>query len=171
MRSDGRVRQIGIVALAFALALLACGPAAASDVERQIPAIRDSAGSGVTMEISREGTRQTATPFVTLNAPTVDRIEERIAKQSSRLAAKESLPGTGVAVSPSGNGTSLTVPGEPENGLSSLSPVPGEITARSVKAFLKGLRKSRKAAPAPAVVSAPAEKRLGMADTPRHGSD
>ena len=88
MRRAGRVPTIGIAALAFALAFLACGAAIASDVERQIPVIRDSAGSGVTMEISREGTRQTATPFLTLSDPTVQRIEDRIAKMIARLAAK-----------------------------------------------------------------------------------
>jgi hypothetical protein len=42
---------------------------------------------------------------------------------------------------------------------------PGEITVRSVQGFLKGLRASRKETPAPAVVVAVPERRLGMADT------
>jgi len=89
MRCAGRVRRIGIASLAFALAFLACNAAIASDVERQIPVTRDTAGSGVTMEISREGTRQTVTPFLTLTNPTVQRIEHRIAKKIEELAAKE----------------------------------------------------------------------------------
>jgi hypothetical protein len=111
----------------------------ASDVERQIPVIRDTAGSGLTTEISREGTRQTATPFLTLHDPTVQEIEDRIVrivKKTDRSAAKE-------------------VP-------------PGEITVRSVQGFLKGLRASRKEKPAPAVVVAVPERQLGMADTSRH---
>ena len=83
----------------------------ASDVEWQIPVIRDAAGSGLTMEISREGTRQTATPFLTLYNPTIQEIEDRIVrivKMTARSAAKE-IP-------------------------------PEEITVRSVQGFLKGLR-------------------------------
>ena len=87
MRCAGRVQRIGIASLAFTLAFLACNAAIASDVERQIPVTRDTAGSGVTMEISREGTRQTVTPFLTLTNPTVQRIEHRIAKKIEGLAA------------------------------------------------------------------------------------
>jgi hypothetical protein len=90
VRTAGRVQRVGF---AFALAFLACGGAMASDVERQIPVIRDTAGSGLTTEISREGTRQTATPFLTLYNPTVERIEERIAKKTARLASDEIPPG------------------------------------------------------------------------------
>ncbi len=154
IRTAGRVQRIGFAALAFALAFLACGAAIASDVERQIPAIRDTAGSGLTMEISREGTRQTATPFLTLNNPTVQQIEDRIAKNTGRSAAKEISSGTPREDS-----------GRPESTVSSLPPVPAEITVRSVQGFLKGLRASRKEKPAPAVVVAVPELRLGMADT------
>jgi len=135
IRTAERVQRIGFTALAF----LACGAAMASDVERQIPVIRDTTGSGLTTEISREGTRQTATPFLTLHDPTVQEIEDRIVrivKKTDRSAAKE-------------------VP-------------PGEITVRSVQGFLKGLRASRKEKPAPAVVVAVPERQLGMADTSRH---
>jgi hypothetical protein len=136
IRSAGRVQRIGFAAFAFALAFLACGAATASDVEWQIPVIRDAVGSGLTTEISREGTRQTATPFLTLYNPTIQEIEDRIVrivKITARLAAKE-IP-------------------------------PGEITVRSVQGFLKGLRASRNETPAPAVVVAVREQRLGMADT------
>jgi hypothetical protein len=61
-------------------------------------------------------------------------------------------------------GTPRTGTGRPETGLSALPPVPEEITARRVKNFLKGLRKSRKETPARAVSTAPAEGRVGMAD-------
>jgi hypothetical protein len=129
------VERIGFTALAFALAFLACGAAMASDVERQIPVIRDTAGSGLTIGISREGTRQTATPFLILYKPTVQQIEDRIVrivKITARLAEKE-IP-------------------------------PGEITVRSVQGFVKGLRASRKEMPAPAVVVAVPEQRLGRTD-------
>lgn len=150
MRSAGRVQRIGFAALAFSLAFLACAAAMASDVERQIPVIRDTTGSGLTMEISREGSRQTATPFLTLNEPTVQSIEDRIAKMTAGVTAKE-------------------IPSEAtETSLSSRPPVPEEITVRSVKGFLKELRASRKEKPAPAVVVAVPEQRLGMADTSRH---
>jgi hypothetical protein len=145
IRSAGRVQRIGFAALAFALAFLACGAAMASDVERQIPVIRDTVGSGLTTEISREGTRQTATPFLTLYNPTVQQIEDRIVKKATVTPREDS--------------------GRPETTLSSLPPVPGEITVRSVQGFLKGLRASRKEKPAPAVVVAVPERRLGMADT------
>jgi hypothetical protein len=135
IRSAGQVERIGFTALAFALAFLACGAAMASDVERQIPVIRDTAGSGLTIGISREGTRQTATPFLILYKPTVQQIEDRIVrivKITARLAEKE-IP-------------------------------PGEITVRSVQGFVKGLRASRKEMPAPAVVVAVPEQRLGRTD-------
>jgi hypothetical protein len=154
MRRAGRVPRIGFAALAFSLAFLACGAAMASDVERQIPVIRDSAGSGLTMEISQDGSRQTATPFLTFNEPTSQRIEDRIAKKTAGLAAKE-IP----------SGTSREDSGRPETNLSSRPPVPEEITVRSVKGFLKELRASRKEKPAPAVVVAAPEERLGRTDT------
>jgi hypothetical protein len=149
-RTAGRVLWIGIAALAF----LACGAAMASDVAWQIPLIRDTVGSGLTMEISREGSRQTATPFLTLFNPTVQRIENRIAKTIAPWAAKE-IP----------SGTLKEASGRPETILSSLPPVPGEITLRSVQDFLKGLRASRKEKPAPAVGVAGPERRLGGTDT------
>ena len=148
------MQRIGIAALAFTLSFLACGAAMASDVERQIPVIRDTAGSGLTTEISREGTRQTATPFLTLHNPTVQRIEDRIAKKAARLAAKE-IP----------SGTPREDSERPETTLSSLPPLPGEITIRNVKGFLKGLRASRKEKPAPAVAVPTPELRLGRTDT------
>lgn len=161
MRTAGRVQQIGMAALAFALALLACGGALASDVERQIPVIRDSDGSALTLEISREGTRQTATPFLTLNTPTVQRIEDRIVKRAAGSLSPIGLTGTRREDS-----------GRPETTLSSLPPLPGEITIRNVKNFLKkGLRASRKEKPAPAVVVAAPEQRLGRTDTSPSGAN
>jgi len=157
IRNAGRVQRIGIAALAFALVFLACGAAMASDVERQIPVIRDTAGSGLTMEISRERTRQTATPVLTLQNQTVQRIEDRIAKKTDRFAAKE-IP-SGVAREDSGRS---------ETTLASPPPVPEEITVRSVAGYLKGLRASRKEKPAPAVVAPLPELRLGRTDTSRH---
>lgn len=151
IRRAGRIQRI---VFAFALAFLACGAAMASDVERQIPVIRDTAGSGLTMEISREGTRQTATPFIMLYNPTVQRVEDRIAKKTTRFAPKEIS-----------SGTSREDSRRPETTISSLPPVPGEITIRSVRGFLKGLRSSRKEKPAPAVVVPVPELRLGRTDT------
>ncbi len=136
IRSAERVERFKFAALAFALAILACISAMASDVERQIPVIRDTAGSGLSIEISREGTRQTATPVLTLYNPTVQEIEDRIVrivKITARLAEKE-IP-------------------------------PEEITGRSVQGFLKGLRASWKETPAPAVVVAVPEQRLVRTDT------
>ena len=160
MRSAGRAQRTGFVVLAFALAFLACGAAYASDIERQIPVTRDTAGSGLTMEISREGTRQTATPFLTLYNPTVQQIEDRIGKMIDRIAAKETS-----------SGTPLEDSGRLETTLSSLPRVPEEITVRSVQGFLKGLRASRKEKPAPAVVVAAPELRLGRADTSPREAD
>ena len=153
-----------MAALAISLAFLACGAATASDVERQIPVIRDAAGSGLTTEISRDGTRQTATPFLTLQNPTVQRIEDRIAKMAARLTPAEatvanSVPRIGLGGTP-GEGT-----GRPEATVSSPPPVPGEITLRSVAGFLKGLRASRKEKPASAVAVPTPELRLGRTDT------
>jgi hypothetical protein len=161
------VERIGYAALAFAVAFLACGGALASDIERQIPVIRDSAGSGLTMEISREGTRQTATPFLTLYDPTSRQIGDRIAKKTSRLMAKETPPGATAAdsTSPVGlTGTPREGTGQPGTALASLPLVPGEITIRSVKTFLKSLRTSRKEKPAPAVVVPAQELRFGRAN-------
>jgi hypothetical protein len=136
IRTVERVQRIRFPALVFALVFLACMDAKGSDVERQIPVIRDTAGSGSTIEISREGTRQTATPFLTLYNPTLQEIEDRIVrivKITARKAEKE-IP-------------------------------PGEITVRSVQGFVKGLRTSRKETPAPVVAVAVPERRIGMADT------
>ena len=149
-RLAGRVQWIGIAAIAF----LACGAALASDVEWQVPLIRDSAGSGLTMEFSREGARQTATPFLTLFHPTVERIESRIAEIIAPWAAKE-IP----------SGTRREDSGRPETVLSSLPRVPAEFTLRSVKGFLKEVRSSLKGTPAPAVAIADSELRLGWTDT------
>jgi len=173
MRTAGRVQGIGFAApvqrlatVAFALAFLACGAAMASDIERQVPAIRDAAGSDVTIEISREGTRRTATPVLTLNYPTVQRIEGRIAKKTAGLAAKGILP-EATAEGPNCRtgltGTPREDSGPPQTILSSLPPLPGEITIRNVKNFLKGIRATRTEKPAPAVVVAVPEQRLGMA--------
>jgi hypothetical protein len=168
MRNSGTVQRIGFVTLAFALAFLACAAAYASDIERQIPMTRDTAGSGLTMEISREGTRQTATPFLTVTNPTVRRIEDRIAKKIGQLASKE-IPAEATAAGSLSRivmtGTPREDAGRPETTLSSLPPVPTEITVRGVQNSLKGLRASRKEKPAPAVVVAVPELRLGMADT------
>lgn len=174
-RSAGRVQRIGVAVLVqrvatlvFALASLVCGGAMASDVEQQIPVIRDAASSGLTVEISREGARRTATPSLTLCDPTVQRIEERIGKKAARLAGKETSPAATAAGSPSGiglTGTPREYSGRPETTLSSMPPVPGEITVRSVKGILKGLRASRNEKPAPAVAVAVPEERLGMAYT------
>jgi hypothetical protein len=167
------MQRIGTGALPFALALLACGAAMASDIERQIPVIRDADGSALTLEISREGTRQTATPFLTLNTPTVQRIEGRIAKKTDRLAeeipSKESVAGSlsGMGLA----GTPREDSARPETGVSSRPPVPEEITVRAVKRFLKGLRASRKEKQVPAVVAAPPEQRLGMADSSRRDTN
>jgi len=167
MRTAGRMQRIGLAALSFILALLACGVAVASDVERQIPVVREPDGSALTLEISREGTRQTTTPFLTLNSPTVQRFEDRIARKAGRLA--EEIPSEAtIAGSLSGiglTGTPRKDSGRPETGISSRSPVNEEITVRSVKRFLKGLRASRKEKQVPAVVVAPPEQRLGMAGT------
>ncbi|MHB8783815.1 MAG: hypothetical protein ACYDAX_10440 [Desulfobacteria bacterium] len=168
---SGELQRIGFVLLAFALAFLACGAAYASDVERRIPVIRDTAGSGLTIDISREGTRQTATSFLTLNDPTVRRIEDRIAKMAAGLAAKvtpaeetvaDAVPRIGLT------GTPREGSGRTETTLSSLPPLPGEITIRNVKNFLKALRVSLKEKPAPTVAVAVPEQRLGMADTSQH---
>ncbi len=168
---SGELQRIGFVLLAFALAFLACGAAYASDIERRIPVIRDTAGSGLTIDISREGTRQTATSFLTLNDPTVQRIEDRIAKMAGGLAAKvtpaeetvaDAVPRIGLT------GTPREGSGRTETTLSSLPPLPGEITIRNVKNYLKGLRVSLKEKPAPTVAVAVPEQRLGMADTSQH---
>ena len=175
MRTAGPVQRIGFaaLALAFALAFLACGAAMASDVERQIPVTRDTAGSGLTLEISREGTRQTATPFLTLNHPTVERIEERVARKAVWLAAKvtpekETVPDAVPGIGPTG--TPRKDSGQPQTTLSSLPPLPGEITIRNVRNFLKGVRASRKEKPAPAAaVAVPEpEQRLDGISTPLH---
>src|SRR5512143_2902862 len=151
-RTAVRGQWIGIAAIA----LFACGAAMASDVEWQIPLVRDSAGSGLTMEFSLEGTRQTATPFITLFNPTVRRIENRIAEKIAPWMAKE-IPSV----------TPWEDSGLPETSLSSLPPVPAEITLRSAKGFLKELRSSlkKKPAPAPAAAVAGPELRLGRTDT------
>lgn len=168
IRTAGMVERIGFAILAFAVASLACGAALASDVERQIPVIRDTVGSGLTTEISREGNRQTATPFLTLYDPTVQRIEDRAVKKAARSASKEIPPGAAGAGEPIRNGltgSSREDSGRPETTLTSLPLVPGEITIRSVRGFLKGLRSSRKEKPEPAVVVPARELRLGMAET------
>lgn len=167
MQSAGRMERIGYAALAFTVAILACGGASASDVERQIPVIRDSAGSGLTVGISREGTRQTATPSILLNDPTSRRIEDRIVKNGTRLMENKTLPGARTADLPSPAGLTRSLQqeaGKTVTSIASLPPVPGEITIRSVKGFLKSLRSSRKEKQEPAVVVPAPELRLGRAN-------
>ena len=168
IRRAGRVPMIGFAALAFVLAFLACGAAMASDLQGQFPVIRDTGGSGLTIEVSREGTRQTATPFLTLTDPTVQRIEDRIAKMTARLVAEvsqseetvaDAIPRTGFS------GTPREDSAQPQTTLSSLPPLPGEITIRNVRNFLKGVRAYRKEKPAPAVVVVVPEQRLVKTDT------
>src|SRR5512140_1132209 len=156
MPSAGTMQRIGFVTLVFALAFLACAAAYASDVERQIPMIRDTAGSGVTMEVSREGTRQTATAFLTLHNPTVREIEDRIVR-IEKLTSRS-------VVTEISAGTPRRDAGRPESTLASLPPVPEKITVRSVQGFLKGLRDFRKETPAPVGVVAVPELRLGRTD-------
>ncbi len=174
MRSAGRMPTIGSVALAFLFVFPGGGAAVASEVERQIPLIRDRAGSGLTMEISREGTRQTATPFLTLSRPTARRIEDRITKVLFRLAEPAVPSGEVVAdsiprLAPAG--TPREDSGRPQTFLSSLPPLPGEITIRNVRNFLKGLRASRKESPVPAEAAADPEQRVGRADTASRGAN
>jgi hypothetical protein len=166
--------MIGLAVLAFVLAFLACGAAIASDVERQIPVIRDASGSGVTLEISRKGTRQTATPFLTVSEPAVQRIEDRIAKITARLEAMstpseetvaDAVPRIGLG------GTPREDSGPAQTTLSSLPPLPGEITIRKVRNYLKGVRATRKERPAPAAVAAVPEQRLWMAAISPHGAN
>jgi hypothetical protein len=136
VRVSGQAQRIGFAAIAFALVFLTGGAAMAADVEWQTPVIRDTAGSGLTIETSREGTRQTAAPFLTLYRPSVQVIEDRIVrivKITSRLASKE-IP----------DGTPQMRTGLPESTLASPSPVPEEITVRSVQGFVKGIRTSMK---------------------------
>ena len=171
MRTAERVQRLRFVALAFALVFLACMNAMAADVERQIPVIRDTAGSGVTVEISREGSRRTATPFLKVNKPTVQRIEERIGNLIDRLAAKGISPETVTPDALSRIGLTGTPREDSERSDASLSsppPAPKEVTVRSVKNYLEELRASRKEKPAPAAVVAPPEQRLGMSDTAPH---
>ena len=152
IRKAGQVKRAGCAALCLALLFLACGAAMASDVERQIPVIRDSAGSGMTIEITREGNRETATPFLTLNDTTGRRIQDRITKRIDRFAEQE-IPAATVKEGA----------GRPRTTVSSLPLVPGEITIKGLKGFLKGLRSSRKEKPAPSVADPAPEMRLGMA--------
>lgn len=165
---SGERQRIGLVLLAFALAFLVCGAAYASDIDQRIPMTLDTAGSGLTMEISREGPRQTANPSLALYSPTVRKIEDRIGKMIDRMAAKGTSSGSTAAGSPSRiglTGTPSEDSGRLEATLSSLPPVPEQITVRSVRSFVKGLRASRKEKPAPAVTVAAPDLRLGMADT------
>jgi hypothetical protein len=119
------------------------------------------------VEISREGTHQTATPFLTLNDPTVQRIEDRIEHLAARWAVKMTLAEETVADAVPRivlGGTPREDSGPPQTTLSSLPPLPGEITIRNVRNFLKGVRASRKEKPAPAAAVAVPEQRFGMAD-------
>jgi hypothetical protein len=165
------MQRIGFAALVFALAFLACGAAMDSDVDRQIPVILDAAGSGLTTEISREGSRQTATPFLTLYNPTLQQIEDRIIRiveKTDRSAEKEIPPEATAGNSLSRVSLAGTLPegsGRRETNISSVPQMPEEITVRGVKGFLKGVRASRKEKPAPAVVDEIPERRLGGTDT------
>jgi len=166
IRSAERVERFKFAALVFALAILACISAMASDVEWQIPMIRATVGSGLAVEMSREGTRQTATPFLTLPNPAIRQIEDRIArivKMTARSAVKEIPSGATDEGSHSRiglTGTPREDSGRPESARSSLPPAPKEITVRGVRGFLKGLRASRKDPPVPAVAVAVPEQRL-----------
>jgi len=156
IRTAERVKWMMFPALVFALVALACMDAMGSDVERKIPVIRDAEDSGLTIEISRERTRRTATPFLTLCKPTVQRIEDRVVKiveKAARWTAKE-IPSV----------TRREDSGRPETTISSLPPLPGEITVRGVQGFLKELRASRREKSAPSIVVPVPDLRLGRTD-------
>src|SRR4030042_7017765 len=67
IRTAERVERFKFGALAFALAILACISAMASDVERQIPVLRDTAGSGLTNAVSPAGAPPAPAPFPPLD--------------------------------------------------------------------------------------------------------
>lgn len=73
-----------------------------------------------------------------------------------QIPSKATVAGSVSGICPAG--TPQGDSGRPETSLSSLPPVPEEITVRSVKRFLKGVRASRKEKPVPAVVVAPPEQ-------------
>ncbi|MGE5283931.1 MAG: hypothetical protein ACM3OG_03075, partial [Actinomycetota bacterium] len=130
-------------------------------------------GSGMTLEFYREGTRQAVTPFFTLYEPTILRIEKQIWRMIDRLAARGICPEAtaGNPLSPAGlAGTPTEDSMRPEAILPLPSPVPGEITVRSVKRFLKELRAARKEKPVQPVAAPVPELRVGKADTAPPGN-
>jgi hypothetical protein len=171
IRAIGRAWRIGLPAFAFALAFPVYNTALAAEVDRQIPVIRDEAGSDVSVEIQDEGSRSTAHPCVYVANETVERVTDRIGRKIDAWKASNA-----------GAESSATYDGTPEPGASPCSietlrrraagakvsraavPEPGEITVRSAQGFLKGLRASRKQKPAPAVVVTSPEERLGRTD-------
>ncbi len=105
----------------FALPLLVLGGGVpfAAEVTREIPVARDRGGSECTVEITRDGARQTATPTASITEPTLERIAGQIEERTGiDLRQGDSLAKT------------FRSAGIPE----------GEITARDAKAMLRELR-------------------------------
>lgn len=114
-RCRGANALTGIL-LAVVSVCLSFGVSGASEVERVIPVVRDDLGNGIDVEIARDGSRQTATPCVSVARPP----DEASASPCSigtlrRRAAQGRVSKPAVAV-------------------------PEEITARNAKGVFKALR-------------------------------
>jgi hypothetical protein len=113
------------------LALLVFRSAFGDELRREIPVVRDGAGSVGTVTISRDGARQSAAPSAWLAKPTVDRAVERVEKATGVDLRRDANPRhlSGAAGPP---------PCRPAD------PDPGEITARDAARSLKALREALK---------------------------
>ncbi|GAB4233841.1 MAG: hypothetical protein OHK0028_09800 [Deltaproteobacteria bacterium] len=179
-RSAGRYRA-GLSVVFLSMAPFLCGISTASESDRSVPVLRDGSGSGASVKIHREGDRSTATPCVSATGETIGRITERIAGKIEALQTR-------IDAAPSPADAGIAGPAEPPCSIETLRrraagekvsrtivTVPGEITVRNVKGFLKALRASRKdASGAPVVFAFPGalpDGRLGMADRGYAGAD
>ncbi len=165
-QTGGRLPQIGTLFVAFAFACLAAVSVFAGEIEREIPVLHDGAGSRLTVDISREGTRQTATPCLLLTEGSMARASKRVHENAGTTASGE--PSTS-AQDRIGSIRETVRDRIDQARLSHPDiEVPKEITARSVRKLFRSVRASLKErqAVAKAPPAAPAhapEERIGMA--------
>jgi hypothetical protein len=119
-RTAGAKALAGMI-LSIVSAFLMVGSAYGSEVERVIPVFRDGLGNGIHVEIARDGSRQTATPCVSVARPAAEETDSPCGIGTLRKRAAQAKVSSIPAVA-----------------------APGEITARNVKNVFRTLRSALK---------------------------
>jgi hypothetical protein len=118
-RTTGAKALAGMI-ISIVSAFLMVGSAYGSEVDRVIPVVRDDSGNRIHVEIARDGSRQTATPCISLARPVVEETASPCSIGTLRKRAAQAKVSKPSVV------------------------VPEEITARNVKNVFRTLRAALK---------------------------